>query len=98
MLANMLVTALSALVLAPLVSGQHYLNLVSHNIYTISTQYLHNIYTISTLYLDVEMRISGGGIQHYRVGQAASLVCRVRGLTSPPLALYWERGNKVSRQ
>ena len=46
---------------------------------------------------DVEMRISGGGIQHYRVGQAASLVCRVRGLTSPPLALYWERGNKVSR-
>ena len=44
---------------------------------------------------DVEMRISGGGIQHYRVGQAASLVCRVRGLTSPPLALYWERGNKV---
>ena len=46
----------------------------------------------------MEMRISGGGIQHYRVGQAASLVCRVRGLTSPPLALYWERGNKVSRQ
>ena len=54
MLANMLATALAALVLAPLVSGQHYLNLVSlqcHNIYTISTQYLHYIYTISTLYL-----------------------------------------------
>ena len=48
MLANMLATALSALVLAPLVSGQHYLNLVSlpqylHTIYTISTQYLHTI-------------------------------------------------------
>ena len=43
MLANMFVTALAALL--PLVSGQHYLNLVSHNIYTISTQYLHYIYT-----------------------------------------------------
>ena len=41
------------------------------------------------------MRISGGSIQHYRVGQAVSLVCRVEGLTTPPLALYWERGNKV---
>ena len=41
------------------------------------------------------MRISGGSIQHYRVGQAVSLVCRVEGLPAPPLALYWERGNKV---
>ena len=49
MLANMFVTTLAALL--PLVSGQHYLNLVSHNIYTISTQYLHYIYTISTQYL-----------------------------------------------
>ena len=56
MLANMLATALSALVLAPLVSGQHYLNLVSLEEHgkarcnaTISTQYLHYIYTISTL-------------------------------------------------
>ena len=44
------------------------------------------------------MTISGGSIQHFLVGQGVSLVCRVQGpgLTSPPLALYWERGNKVS--
>ena len=46
----------------------------------------------------VRMTISGGSIQHFLVGQGVSLVCRVQGpgLTSPPLALYWERGNKVS--
>ena len=46
----------------------------------------------------VTMTISGGSIQHFLVGQGVSLVCRVQGpgLTSPPLALYWERGNKVS--
>ena len=46
------------------------------------------------------MTISGGSIQHFVVGQGASLECRVQGpgLTSPPLALYWERGNKVSQQ
>ena len=58
MLANMLATALSALVLAPLVSGQHYLNLVSLYIYTISTLYLHNIYTISTQHLHYIYTIS----------------------------------------
>ena len=43
------------------------------------------------------MTISGGSIQHFLVGQGVSLECRVQGpgLRSPPLALYWERGNKV---
>ena len=41
------------------------------------------------------MTITGGSIQHYRVGQSISLVCRVQGLVDPPLALYWERGHKV---
>ena len=45
----------------------------------------------------VTMTISGGSIQHFLVGQGVSLECRVQGpgLRSPPLALYWERGNKV---
>jgi len=43
----------------------------------------------------IQMTITGGSIQHYRVGQSISLVCRVQGLVDPPLALYWERGHKV---
>ena len=42
-----------------------------------------------------QMSITGGDIQHYVVGQSLTLVCMVQGLLSPPVALYWEKGNKV---
>ena len=41
------------------------------------------------------MTVSGGSIQHYTVGQSVSLDCRLEGLTTAPVSLYWERGNKV---
>lgn len=41
------------------------------------------------------MSVGGGNIQHYIVGQSLTLVCIVEGLMTPPVALYWEKGNKV---
>ena len=43
---------------------------------------------------DTRMAVSGGSIQHYTEGQKVSLECRVDHST-PPVSLYWERGNKV---
>ena len=44
---------------------------------------------------DTRMSVSGGSIHHHTVGQSVSLECRLEGLTTPPVSLYWERGNKV---
>ena len=44
---------------------------------------------------DMRMVVSGGSIQHYTEGQTGvSLECLVDHST-PPVSLYWERGNKV---
>ena len=44
---------------------------------------------------DTRMSVSGGSIHHHTVGQSVSLECRLEGLSTPPVSLYWERGNKV---
>jgi len=44
---------------------------------------------------DVMMTIPGGSIQYVTSGRGVVLECLVSGLSSPPLSLYWEMGNKV---
>ena len=41
------------------------------------------------------MTIPGGPIQYATSGMGVGLECLVSGLSSPPLSLYWEKGNKV---
>ena len=41
------------------------------------------------------MTIPGGSIQYVTSGRGVVLECLVSGLSSPPLSLYWEMGNKV---
>eukprot|EP00092_Neocalanus_flemingeri_P084683 GFUD01106420.1.p1 GENE.GFUD01106420.1~~GFUD01106420.1.p1 ORF type:complete len:381 (+),score=137.72 GFUD01106420.1:161-1303(+) len=43
----------------------------------------------------IEMTIPGGSIQYVTSGGGIVLECLVSGLSSPPLSLYWEKGNKV---
>eukprot|EP00092_Neocalanus_flemingeri_P036861 GFUD01040122.1.p1 GENE.GFUD01040122.1~~GFUD01040122.1.p1 ORF type:complete len:381 (-),score=139.23 GFUD01040122.1:297-1439(-) len=43
----------------------------------------------------IEMTIPGGSIQFVTSGGGIMLECLVSGLSSPPLSLYWEKGNKV---
>jgi len=44
---------------------------------------------------DMTMTIPGGSIQYMTSGGGVVLECLVSGLNSPPLSLYWEKGNKV---
>jgi len=39
--------------------------------------------------------ISGPEIQYVSSGSTVGLECRITGLTSPPLSLYWKRGSRV---
>ena len=41
------------------------------------------------------MTIPGGSIQYITSGSGVVLECLVSSLSSPPLSLYWEKGNKV---
>jgi len=44
---------------------------------------------------DIVMSIPGGPVQFVTTGSAIELECLVSGLTTPPIALYWEKYNKV---
>jgi len=39
--------------------------------------------------------ISGPKVQYVSAGSTVGLECRIQGLPSPPLSLYWKRGNRV---
>jgi hypothetical protein len=39
--------------------------------------------------------ISGPQIQYVSAGSTVGLECRISGLASPPLSLYWQRGSRV---
>eukprot|EP00092_Neocalanus_flemingeri_P045278 GFUD01050513.1.p1 GENE.GFUD01050513.1~~GFUD01050513.1.p1 ORF type:complete len:375 (+),score=136.67 GFUD01050513.1:135-1259(+) len=51
--------------------------------------------TVKQLQKDLVMTISGGSIEYVTSGGGIMLECLVSGLSSPPLSLYWEKGNKV---
>eukprot|EP00092_Neocalanus_flemingeri_P060116 GFUD01072014.1.p1 GENE.GFUD01072014.1~~GFUD01072014.1.p1 ORF type:complete len:375 (+),score=135.99 GFUD01072014.1:199-1323(+) len=51
--------------------------------------------TEKQLQKDLLLTISGGSIQYVTSGGGIMLECLVSGLSSPPLSLYWEKGNKV---
>merc|ERR1711887_174176 len=44
---------------------------------------------------EIVMSIPGGSIQFIPSGHGIELECLVSGLATPPLSLYWEKGNKV---
>merc|ERR1719249_302469 len=39
--------------------------------------------------------ISGPKVQYVSAGSTVGLECRIQGLPSPPLSLYWKRGKRV---
>merc|ERR1712210_48042 len=39
--------------------------------------------------------ISGPKVQYVSAGSTVGLECRIQGLPSPPLSLYWKRGDRV---
>merc|ERR1711981_638294 len=39
--------------------------------------------------------ISGPKVQYVSAGSTVGLECRIQGLPSPPLSLYWKRGSRV---
>jgi len=81
----------------------HTVNLVVKEMEMQDSPYSHSPRTMKKEQLDVSTElspgpiaaISGPKIQYVSSGSTVGLECKISGLASPPLSLYWKRGSRI---